>query len=836
MLMAALMAGSAMAQSQPGAGKAVEDRVESILKQMTLEEKIDYIGGFNDFYVRAVPRLKLPALKMSDGPLGVRNYGAATTLPAGINSAATFDVKLIERLGEVIGKDARARGVHFMLCPGMNIYRSPLNGRNFEYYGEDPFLSSRIAVAEISGIQKHGVSATAKHFVANDSDWDRHHLDSVVDERTLREIYLPPFEASVKEAHVGAIMDSYNLINGQHATQNHHLNVEILKNEWGFKGLVMSDWVALTDGLAAANGGLDLEMPRAQFMTPELIKSALKNGSLSMATLDDKVRRILRVAAAFGWLDHEQTDKTIPLDLPEGHAVSLEASLGGSVLLKNDNVLPLDANKVKTLVVIGPIAKNGAPTAGGSAGVRPFKFVTLLDGLKDKFGDKLNVVYQPGFQNGEEFFNNNKFVTSPNGAPGLIAEFYNHGGFYGEPTIRRVDTKVDYRFIDVQHFGEIIGWVFESNKDLPAHGSFTYNFAARWSGYYKAEKDGDYRFLIAGDGEAKLWIDDAEALNLPATFGDDQIEHVVSLKAGEHKIKLEYKQTDGGADISFGVQPVDNSLLAAAKDAAAKADAVVIYAGFTDATEGEGQDRQYKLPVGQEDLIRAVTAVNPKSIVILNSGGAVATEGWLAQTPAFLHAFYSGQESGHALVKLLFGEVSPSGKLPFTWEKKLSDTSSYASYRDPGKEKHVVYSEGVFTGYRHYDRDGVEPLYPFGFGLSYAKFEYSNLKIAHKSGANYTVSFTVKNVGSVEAAESAQLYIAPPTSAVARPVKELKGFAKFSLKAGESKSYTIELNDRSFQYYDVEKKAWTADAGSYGVFVGSSSRDLRLKSAIQIGK
>src|SRR6202790_2361692 len=319
-----------MSQSSPA---DVEAKVNSLLKQLTLEEKIDLLGGVDDFYIRDIKHIGLPRLKMADGPIGVRNYGPSTVF-GGIGLAATWDPELAGRIGATIGQDARARGVHFMLGPGVNIYRAPLNGRNFEYFGEDPFLSARIAVAYISGMQKQGVSATIKHFMGNNSEFDRHNSDSIIDERTMREIYLPVFEAAVTEAHVGAIMDSYNLTNGLHMTQNGYLNNDVAKKDWGFPGIIMSDWDATYDGVGAANGGLDLEMPSGKFMNRANLLPAVKAGKVSEETIDDKVRRILRIAIQFGWLDHEQTDSSIPLLNPAGNQAALEASPTGMVLVK----------------------------------------------------------------------------------------------------------------------------------------------------------------------------------------------------------------------------------------------------------------------------------------------------------------------------------------------------------------------------------------------------------------------------------------------------------------------------------------------------------------------
>ncbi|MBV8207562.1 MAG: glycoside hydrolase family 3 protein, partial [Acidobacteria bacterium] len=349
-----------------------ERRADSLLQQLTTEEKIDMLGGVNGFYTRAIPRLQIPQFRMADGPMGVRNGGPATAFAGGIALAASWDPELARRMGEELGRDARAKGVHFLLGPAVNIYRAPFNGRNFEYFGEDPFLASRIAVGYINGVQSQHVSATIKHYMGNNSEFDRHNTDSVMDERTMREIYLPAFEAAVKEAHVGAIMDSYNLVNGVHAAENAVINNEIAKGEWGFAGIIMSDWGATYNAVRSANGGLDLEMPSAEFMNRSNLLSAISSGSVKMAAIDDKVRRLLRLGARMGWLDRPQADLTIPRFNQQARQVALRSALEGMVLLKNSNqLLPLSRDRIQSVLVVGPAAHPGVPVAGGSARVEP---------------------------------------------------------------------------------------------------------------------------------------------------------------------------------------------------------------------------------------------------------------------------------------------------------------------------------------------------------------------------------------------------------------------------------------------------------------------------------
>ncbi len=424
----------------------VERRVESILSQMTLEEKIDLLGGVDGFFIRDIPRLNWPRLKMADGPVGVRNFGPATAFAGGVTLAATWNQELAERVGTELGRDARAKGVHFLLAPGVNINRAPMNGRNFEYFGEDPFLASRIAVSYIKGVQSQGVSATIKHFLGNNSEFDRHNTDSIIDERTLREIYLPVFEAAVKEAHVGAIMDSYNLTNGQHMSQNKYLLTDVVKKEWGFEGLIMSDWSATYDGVEAANGGQDLEMPSGVYMNRKNLLPAIEQGKVSMATIDDKVRRILSTAVRFGWLDRDQTGLSIPRYNLAARQVSLNSAREGITLLKNEGgLLPLNKDKIKSILVIGPDAYPAVPVGGGSAEVQPFAAISYLEGLSNYPGSAFQVYYDRGVLSYSDLAGATNFTTAEtNGLAGLRAEYFDNLELKGTPVIARTEQHIDF--------------------------------------------------------------------------------------------------------------------------------------------------------------------------------------------------------------------------------------------------------------------------------------------------------------------------------------------------------------------------------------------------------
>jgi beta-glucosidase len=806
-----------MAQTTPSKTD-LEKRVDSLLGKMTLEEKIEIVGGINDFYTRPIPRLGIPSLRMSDGPMGVHDYGLTTAYPAGIALAASWDVDLAERFGAAMGKDARARGVHFILGPGMNIYRAPMNGRNFEYFGEDPVLASRMAVSVIQGIQAQQVIATAKHFAGNNSEFARMTLSSDIDERTLREIYLPAFEASVKEAHVGAVMDAYNLVNGTYMTQNNHLNNEILKKEWGFDGILVSDWGATHDGVAAANGGLDLEMPSPTFMNRDALLPAIKEGKIAEATIDDKVRRILRKAIEFGFFDRPQTDIDIPSYSQEGRQVTLEEARGSMVLLKNaGNLLPLDENKLKTVAVIGPDAYPAVVSGGGSAETKPFNAVSYLEGISNRLGTKAKVLYAVDVPVLDEVFENSEFVTVPGGESGLKGEYFSNEELKGTPALVRTDKHVH----------------FDWGEGSFAPGEPVDHFAIRWTGYFIPKESGDYKFFTSADDGVRLYVGDEIAIDDWQPHSQTLDTAARHLEAGRaYKIRLEYFESVGSAIVGFGVTRAEAFIGRETKALAAKADAVIICVGFDDKTESEGSDRTFQLPGGQDELIRQISAVNKNVIVVLTAGGNVDMTRWIENVPAILHAWYPGQEGGTALAQIIFGDYSPSGKLPASFERRLEDNPTFHSYYPENGGSRVQYSEGVFVGYRHFDRSATKPLFAFGYGLSYSTFAYSKMSVTPPTGnlnEPVSVSFDVKNTGHREAAEVAELYVGDSHASVPRPVKELKAFAKVNLKPGETRRVTLRLDRRTFSFYDVQKKDWNAEPGDFAILVGGSSDNLQLR-------
>jgi beta-glucosidase len=813
----------------------IERRVESILGRMTLEEKIDMLGGVDSFYVRGFPRLGLPRLKMADGPIGVRNDGPATTMAGGIALAATWDSDLAGRVGNELGRDARAKGVHFLLGPGVNIYRAPMNGRNFEYLGEDPFLASRIAVSYIKGVQSQGVSATIKHYMGNNSEFDRHNSDSVIDERTMREIYLPVFEAAVKEAHVGAVMDSYNLTNGVHMTQNRYLNTDVLKKEWGFDGVLMSDWTSTYDAVEAANSGLDLEMPSGKLMNRHTLLQAVEQGKVSAATIDDKVRRILRKAAEFGWLDHDQLDLSIPRANQQGSQVALQAARESIVLLKNDaSLLPLNKERIKSVAVIGPDAYPAVPVGGGSARVQPFAAVSIMEGFSKYSGTGAQTYYARGLSTLSELAEATNFSTAPvDGQPGLHVEYFSDPELQGTP----ITTGTD------QH----INFTQQSRAALPRGG-----VAERWTGYYAAQSKGVYDIFVASTGEDggyyRLYVDGDMVFDNWKSAKTLANWKSFSLEAAPHKIVLEHHGQSRwlGRRLQVGIVRHDSVVDESAKKLAAKADAVVLAVGFDPETESEGADRTFRLPLGQEELIQQIAAVNKNTIVVVTSGGAVDMMPWIDRVSTVLQAWYPGQEGGTALAEIAFGQVNPSGRLPVSFERRESDNPTHDSYYPGPDGKKVVYKEGIFVGYRGYEHNGTEPLFPFGYGLSYTSFTYSNLSIAesaagsktnsgtNSSGHSFQVSFDVTNTGTRDGAEVPQVYVADKHASLPHPPKELKGFARVNLRAGEKQRVTLTLDERSLSHYDVNSKQWRAEPGQFEVLVGRSVKRIELKGTLTL--
>lgn len=678
-LAAAFVCGISANAAAPTIKPADKERAARIVSQMTLEEKCFLVAGQIDgFHTGAIERLGIPAVRMADGPQGVRNKTHSTYYPCGISLAASFNREVAAGVGEGIGYDAKARGVGIMLCPGVNIYRSALNGRNFEYYGEDPYLASETAVQYIKGMQEQGVMSTIKHFALNNQEYDRHGTSSNADERTINEIYFPAFRKAVEVADVACVMTSYNPINGVHAAENPWLIRDNLRG-WGFEGIVMSDWTSTYTTLGCIEGGLDLEMPRAYVLKYEAVKTLIDNGVTSEAFLDEKCQHILQTYIAYGFLDKPMIDTSIPEDYDVSRNLAYKAALEGPVMIKNNGVLPLAGGNV---VVLGPNADYVA-FGGGSGRMDPIegRAITLYAGLK--------------------------------------------------------------------------------------------NLGKGWKVSLQDWKNPDY-------------------------------------------------------------------------EAIAKAKAVIFAAGFSDKTEGEGFDRKYTLPDGQNEAIAAVAKANANTIVVANSGGEFDITPWADDAAAIIMAWYAGQEGGNALAAIISGKESPSGRLPFTFWGSLDKNPVQANYHintlkatnNKGhnerfsKYPFAEFGEGLFVGYRAVERFGVEPMFPFGYGLTYSSFAYSDLAV-EPAGDGYDVSFVIANTGKKEAAEVAQIYLAPRSSKVIRPDHELKGYTKVKLAKGKQQKVTVHLDADAFKYYDVAAHGWVADQCPFTVMVGASASDIRLTCEIK---
>ncbi len=797
-----------------------------MLSKLTLQEKIKLLGGGDGMYTQAMPSIDLPRFKMSDASVGVRTWGPTTAYAGGVALAATWDRAFARTLGEALGRDARARGVNFLLGPGVNIARSPISGRNFEYLSEDPYLNGQLVVPYIEGVQSQGVIATVKHYAMNNSEFDRHNIDAIADERTMREIYLPSFEAAVKQGHVDAVMDSYNLVNGEHATQNQFLNVKVLKGEWDFKGILMSDWVATYDGVAAANNGLDLEMPDAAFMNEKTLLAAVKNGQVKESTIDDKVLRLLRTELRYGFTDRPQLDVSDATYSVKDRAVALQGALESITLLKNqDHLLPLDGAKIKTIAVIGPNAWPAVTGGGGSSYVTAFAPISMVTGIGNLLGPDVSVLYSSGLPAPEEIFHNTHWAGS------IQVQQYENAKFTGPPSTRTERRLANWHYAQFQPAG-------------PAR-------SVRYTADFKADKAGKYLLLAAANGgdTYRVQVDGKEVLNQARGEGESPKSAELDLSAGQTAhIVAEYVPNAAGLGLGMGVAYEPEMISADAKEFAAKADAVVVAVGFGPSTEQEGSDRTFDLPWGQDALVEAMAAANPHTIVVLNGGGGMNVMRWLDKVPALVDAWYPGQEGGTAVADVLFGKHDPEGRLPVSWDRAWADNPSAKwYYGDPAKKKPMqttwetgklhtveilpaVYGDKLMVGYRYWTTVGKQPLFAFGYGLSYTTFKFSNLHVpgAAKSGSTVTVNFDVTNTGTVKGAEVAQLYVSDPSAKVSRPERELKGFEKVRLDPGQTKHVALELDARAFSYWDESAHNWKIDPGKFVIRVGGSSEDTPL--------
>ncbi len=804
---------------------ATEARIESLLARMTLEEKITLLSGDeSDFNAQGLPRLGIPSIRMGDGPAGIR-IGRATAFPSPINLAASWDVSLADRYGSALAEETLAKGRTCILGPCVGIHRFPLSGRNFESFGEDPWLSSRIGVGVIRGVQSRRVVATVKHFAVNDQEWERREINVLVDERTLREIHLPAFEAAVKEAGVWAVMTSYNRINGPHGSQCDQLINGVLKGDWGFRGIVMSDWESVYTAVGAANAGLDLEMPSALWMGEALL-SAVQAGRVREAVIDDKVRRHLRVRLEAGLFERPAPPEAEGVVRSEAHrALAQEIAARSMVLLKNDGLLPLAPERLRRVALIGPAMNHARTGGGGSSLVLPWRTVSPLQGITALLAGRAECVFEEGVlidMYRPEPIPAECFRTPDDSGPGLRAEYFDNADCAGTPVSAQVEPRI---------FLELIGGTPDPrlNKDL---------FSIRWAGRFTPPVTHDYELALCSDDGSRLWIDGQLVIDHWGPHSLATKTGSIRLEGGRtYEIRAEYCELGGDATMILGWKaPSDRTpppSIEAAVAAARSADVAIVAVGQASFLEGEGRDvADFRLPGGQDELVQAVAAANPNTVVVVYGGVPQLMEHWIGKVRAVFAAFYPGQEGGGALADLLLGRISPSGKLPFSYIQRRDQSPAFADYQDPGLKSR--YDEGVFVGYRYLDQNRLRPLFPFGHGLTYTTFRYSDLRLAPAPDGTCVATVAITNTGMVAAEETVQLYVAPPAgTAVPRPPQELKAFTKVALAPGETRTVALPLGHRAFQYFDPQQRDWASTPGSHEIRVGASSRDIRLTERLE---
>ncbi len=860
---------SASAQNPPwmNTSLSAHERANLLLAQMTLEEKIETVHGElpapYGFYNAPVPRLGIPALTMADGPAGIRvarkdvNEGKATATPAPIGLAATWDLTAAKQYGDLLGHEAWATGHNVVLGPELDIARVPVFGRLFEALGEDPSLSGQIAARYIQGIQGHPVVATAKHYQMNTQEENRFEVDAQLDERTLQEIYTPAFEAAVKDGQVGSVMGAFHKVNGIYSCENRHLLTNILKQQLGFQGWVMSDYEAVHSTVEAANAGLDQEMPNGIFFSDRLIE-AIQMGQVSVTTLDDKVHRILRTMFALGLFDHPV--QITPFPVQEHGELAREIAGKGIVLLKNaDGLLPLASHEVRSVAVIGADADNNI-AGGGSSVVQPTYFVSILEGIRRRAGEGVRVEYAEGTDPasaaallpGPPPVPSSVLALTDSGSEvhGLHAEYWTNTRFEGEPTLVRIDRQVDLNlgFFDYSSFNA---------SSLTTPPELNNAISVRWTGSITVPTTGNYTLSLTHLGTARLYLDDQLLIEDPGITLETRSVTMHLVADQSHALWIEYAadrpeqhtplpredSTPGmiGAKVRLGWQHPADAIPSAMQEAAVLARlsdvAVVVVRDY----RNEHADLPSLTFSNEQDLlIQVIAAANPRTIVVLATGGP-ALMPWLDQVPAVLESWYGGQEQGNALADILFGDVTPSGKLPVTFPRSDHDTPVSEPSQYAGRDGFVAhYSEGLGVGYRGYDQFGIEPLFPFGYGLSYTSFAYAQLQVEPETTdgtRNVQVSFTVTNTGGCVGAEIAQVYLGLPAS-TSEPPKRLVGWAKVELEPGETEEITVTLDpnatSRPLSYWNVNTQGWETASGDYQVYVGASSRDIRLTDTLRV--
>ncbi len=804
--------------------------ISALVDRMTLEEQVSILSGEDFWSLPAVERLGINKMRVTDGPNGARGGGSlvggvtAAAFPVGISIGSTWDPALAEEIGSALADEVKSKCAHVSLSPTVNLHRSVTNGRNFECYSEDPELTAALAVGFITGLQKKGVASTIKHFVGNESEVERTTISSVVDERSLRELYLRPFEDAVKKAGTWGIMSSYNKLNGTYTAENDWLLTKVLRDDWGYDGMVVSDWFGSRTTAPTVNAGLDLEMPGPARDRGQKLVDAVANGEVSADTVHERALNMVRLMARVGSINDTSAFAERADNRPEHRALIRRAGAAGSVLLQNDGILPMSADE-GTIAVIGPNAKTAQIMGGGSAQLNPHYSVSPWAALHDRLGDD-RVSYALGSTNHR---------WEPIIPQEIDIQFFDNSDLSGEAAHAEKMP------------GSIAFWFppFAGGKVDPQR------FSARMTFDFTPDADGVHRFGMHNTGLARLTVDGALVVDgwsnwaKGRTFfeeGNDEITGDIALKAGVPvKVVVEFasRPSDNLAfsAIRFGVsRPVGREAIAAAAEVASKADTAVVFVGRTGEWDTEGSDLlDITLPGFQDDLVNAVCDANPNTIVVLQTGGPVEMP-WVDRPRAILQSWYPGQEAGNSIADVLFGDQEPTGRLPQTFPARWADNPTRAQdpATYPGKDGQVVYVEGVFTGYRHYERYGLPPLFPFGHGLGYTEFDLGPLTAEIGADGDVTVSVAVTNIGVRRGTTVVQAYVADPDASVERPLRELEGFQKIELDAGETEEISIHLPARAFAYFDVAAQDWRVEAGEFVVSLGFSVVDLRSEVALDL--
>ena len=803
------------AEPAPPGKPALDQKVDDLLKQLTLEEKIGLCSGTGSgSSFRGIPRLHIPDLQLTDGPRGPHGAGPTTAFPAGVLLGATWNPDLIREAGTVMGNETRAGGRGILLGPGINIQRDPLGGRFFEYYTEDPYLNGRLAAAFVTGVQSEGVAACVKHYACNNREDNRNNYMSLVEARTLNEIYLPGFKSVVQDGHAWAVMTSANGVNGDFVSDSRALLNGILKRQWGFDGMVLTDWLQTRSTEKAALAGLDVSMPGGDCGFAAPLLAAVKAGRVPEAVIDDKARRVLRAYARIGLLDQRPLAAGAACNTPAHQSVARRVAAEGIVLLKNSQMkssrrlLPLTPDDLKSVLVLGPSADKRfcLPGLGGSSWVQGPYEITPLAGIRQVLGDKVQYLVTDnlgGFQPIPA-----EVVQAVDGTRGFGAKYFAQGS--ADPVVQRTEPQVNFM------------WEMRSpDQKIPPDG-----FRAQFLGIILPPVTGTYAIRIVAGGEARLNVEGGPSAVVNRAAGRPSATVMVAMQKGKpYALRIDYTRQPGDAALSLTWEPPSVSQAWAAVEAAArKADTVVVVGGIDHSLDTEGQDRpDMHFPPAQETLINRVAQQNPKTVVVLINGSPLELGGWLTHVPAVVEAWYPGMEGGNAIADVLFGHVDPSGRLPFSWPKRLEDSPSHLLGTQTNDA--VDYKERLLVGYRYYDTKNVEPQFPFGYGLSYTTFSFGPLHAAQKNG-KVSLNVTVKNTGPRDGIEAVQMYVRPLKPSVSRPIHELKAFGKISLKAGQSKRVDFTLNSDAFSYFNPAKNQWQLDPGPYEIQAGISSRQI----------